>query len=239
MGLPTLGLALASAVARALGHERYVPLGTSRKFWYRDELSAPLSSVTTPDQKKTLYLDPRMTRVLEGRRVALVDDVISSGASIAAGIALMTRIGVEPVVIGAVMLQSSRWRASSRSEGQGKNRRALLDADAGEGAGRTMASRRAGGAGSTESGTRRTALSMTAHEDNGASPDWRSVALADDVVEGRPQAVVVEGNVCSCGRGNLSRRAGPLPARARRPFLGTSGGRLARVPPPSSVLRSR
>ena len=62
MGLPTLGLALASAVARALGHERYVPLGTSRKFWYRDELSAPLSSVTTPDQKKTLYLDPRMTR---------------------------------------------------------------------------------------------------------------------------------------------------------------------------------
>ena len=112
VGLPTLGLALASAVARALGHERYVPLGTSRKFWYRGKLSAPLSSVTTPDQKKTLYLDPGMTRVLEGRRVALVDDVISSGASIAAGIALMTRIGVEPVVIGAAMLQSSRWRAS-------------------------------------------------------------------------------------------------------------------------------
>jgi adenine/guanine phosphoribosyltransferase-like PRPP-binding protein len=111
VGLPTLGLTLASAVARALGHERYVPLGTSRKFWYRDELSTPLSSVTTPDQKKTLYLDPRMTPVLEGRRVALVDDVISSGASIAAGMALMTAIGVEPVVIGAVMLQSSRWRA--------------------------------------------------------------------------------------------------------------------------------
>jgi adenine/guanine phosphoribosyltransferase-like PRPP-binding protein len=110
VGLPTLGLTLASAVARALGHERYVPLSTSRKFWYRDELSVTLSSVTTPDQKKTLYVDPRMTPLLEGRRVALIDDVISSGASIAAAVMLMARIGVEPVVIGAAMLQSSRWR---------------------------------------------------------------------------------------------------------------------------------
>ena len=33
IGLPTLGLTLAAAVARHLGHSRYVPLGTSRKFW--------------------------------------------------------------------------------------------------------------------------------------------------------------------------------------------------------------
>jgi adenine/guanine phosphoribosyltransferase-like PRPP-binding protein len=112
VGLPTLGLTLASAVARALGHTRYVPLSTSRKFWYHDDLSEPLSSVTTPDQKKTLYLDPRMRPLLESRRVALIDDVISTGASIAAGLALMSRIAVEPVVIGAAMLQSSFWRSS-------------------------------------------------------------------------------------------------------------------------------
>jgi adenine/guanine phosphoribosyltransferase-like PRPP-binding protein len=110
VGLPTLGLTLASAVARKLGHARYVPLGTSRKFWYRDDLSAPLSSVTTPDQEKRLFVDPRMLPLLEGRRVALVDDVISTGASMAAGLALMTRIGVDPEVIGVAMLQSSRWR---------------------------------------------------------------------------------------------------------------------------------
>src|ERR1700679_382553 len=34
VGLPTLGLTLASAVAQKLGHGRYVPLGPSRKFWY-------------------------------------------------------------------------------------------------------------------------------------------------------------------------------------------------------------
>lgn len=109
-GLPTLGLTLASAVARALGHSRYVPLGTSRKFWYRDELSVPLSSITTPDQEKRLYIDPRMLPLLEGKRVALVDDVISSGASIVSGLALVTACGIEPVVIGAAMLQSERWR---------------------------------------------------------------------------------------------------------------------------------
>ena len=109
-GLPTLGLTLASAVARRLGHARYVPLGTSRKFWYREELSVPLSSITTPEQQKRLYVDPRMLPLLEGRRVAVIDDVLSSGASMVAGLTLMNLCGVEPVAIGAAMLQSERWR---------------------------------------------------------------------------------------------------------------------------------
>ncbi|WP_195909466.1 phosphoribosyltransferase [Rhizobium tubonense] len=109
-GLPTLGLTLASAVAQKLGHDRYVPFGTSRKFWYREELSVPLSSITTPTQQKRLYIDPRMLPLLAGRRVALIDDVISSGASIVSSLELMTACGIEPVVIGAAMLQSDRWR---------------------------------------------------------------------------------------------------------------------------------
>src|SRR5688572_29076416 len=60
VGLPTLGLTLASQVARKLGHDRYVPLGTSKKFWYDETLSVPLSSITTPEQMKRLYVDPRM-----------------------------------------------------------------------------------------------------------------------------------------------------------------------------------
>jgi len=73
-GLPTLGLTLAAAVAQKLGHGRYVPLGTSRKFWYREELSVPMSSITSPEQVKRLYLDPRMLPLVENRRVLLVDD---------------------------------------------------------------------------------------------------------------------------------------------------------------------
>ena len=110
VGLPTLGLTLASAVAMKLGHSRYVPLGTSRKFWYREDLSVPLSSVTTPDQQKRLYVDPRMLPLLDRRRVVVIDDVISSGASMAAAVQLMATCGVEPVILGAAMLQSDRWK---------------------------------------------------------------------------------------------------------------------------------
>ena len=109
VGLPTLGLTLAAEVARKLGHARYVPCGNSRKFWYRDELSVPISSITTPDQVKRLYLDPRMVPLIEGRRIALIDDVLSSGTSIAAGLALLQKTGCEPVAIGAAMLQTRRW----------------------------------------------------------------------------------------------------------------------------------
>lgn len=117
VGLPTLGLTLAAALARHLGHTRYVPLGTSRKFWYEEKLSVPLSSITTPEQVKRLYIDPRMLPLMEGRRVVLVDDVISSGSSIVASLGLMQAVGVAPVAIGAAMLQSERWHATLDASG--------------------------------------------------------------------------------------------------------------------------
>jgi len=110
VGLPTLGLTLSSAVAQKLGHSRYVPLGNSAKFWYRPELSVPLSSVTTPEQQKRLFIDPRLLPLLQGRRIALIDDVISSGESMLAGIALLELCAVKPIALGTAMLQSERWR---------------------------------------------------------------------------------------------------------------------------------
>ncbi|NDR58470.1 phosphoribosyltransferase [Aliiruegeria sabulilitoris] len=109
VGLPTLGLSLARAVAERLGHARYIPLGTSRKFWYRDELSVPLSSITSPDTVKRLYFDPRLLPLLDGARIALIDDVISTGTSISAGLDLLQLVGHQPEAIGTAMLQTSRW----------------------------------------------------------------------------------------------------------------------------------
>jgi len=118
VGLPTLGLTLADAVARCLGHARYVACGTSRKFWYEERLSMPVASVTTPEEKR-LYLDPHMLPLLEGRRVVLIDDVISTGRSIVAGLALLRTAGVTPVAVGCAMLQSQRWRAHADLAGLG------------------------------------------------------------------------------------------------------------------------
>ncbi len=113
VGLPTLGLGLAEAVARNLGHSRMVACGTSRKFWYDDALSVPMHSITSPvPTAKRLYLDPRLLPLLHNRRVAVIDDVLSSGASMAAALGLLSSVGVRPIAIGAAMLQTHCWSES-------------------------------------------------------------------------------------------------------------------------------
>lgn len=110
IGVPTLGLSLANSLARRLGHARMVPLGTSRKFWYTDALSEPIRSITSPGKGKVMYLDPRMVPLLSGRKVLLVDDVISTGTSIDAVLRLLAKAGIEPAGISVAMEQGDRWR---------------------------------------------------------------------------------------------------------------------------------
>ena len=52
-----------------------------------------------------------MLPLLENSRVALVDDVTSSGVSMAAGIDLLAACGIEPVALGVAMLQTERWKS--------------------------------------------------------------------------------------------------------------------------------
>jgi adenine/guanine phosphoribosyltransferase-like PRPP-binding protein len=110
IGVPTLGLSLANGVARRLGHSRMVALGTSRKFWYSEELSEPISSITSPAHAKRLYLDPRMLPLLEKGRIVVVDDVVSSGASMLSVLRLLRKAGLNAVGIVTAMLQGKRWR---------------------------------------------------------------------------------------------------------------------------------
>ncbi len=111
VGMPTLGHVYAAPVARALGHANWVAAGTSRKLWYDEALSVPLSSITSPNPGRRLWLDPRVMHRLEGKRVLLVDDVVSTGSSAQAGIDLLALAGVRPVAVLAAMLQGARWRA--------------------------------------------------------------------------------------------------------------------------------
>lgn len=112
VGLPTLGLAFAAEVAERLGQTRYVPLGYSRKFWYADELSEPVSSITSPEAGKRLRLDPNLLPLIEGRRVVLVDDAISTGATAIAACRLLARAGAEVAGMVVAMKQTNRWVAA-------------------------------------------------------------------------------------------------------------------------------
>ncbi len=109
VGMPTLGMVLAASVGKKLGHEHYVPLSYSRKFWFEDELSIPVNSITTPVQPKTVYIDPRMIERLEGRRVLLVEDVISTGGTVAAELALMKKLGAHVVGVITAIRETRVW----------------------------------------------------------------------------------------------------------------------------------
>jgi adenine/guanine phosphoribosyltransferase-like PRPP-binding protein len=110
-GLPTLGHALAPLVGEALGHANWVAAGYSRKRWYEEALSVPVSSSTTPRERR-MWLDPRILPRLAGRRVLLVDDVVSTGSSALAGLVLLGAAGVRPVGLCVAMAQGDRWRDS-------------------------------------------------------------------------------------------------------------------------------
>jgi len=60
-------------------------------------------------QPKAIYIDPRLIERLEGRRVLLVDDVISTGGSVAAQMALMHKLGAKVVGIVTAMSESRIW----------------------------------------------------------------------------------------------------------------------------------
>lgn len=109
VGMPTLGLGFAPIVARELGLERLVPLGYSRKYWYDDALSASVRSITTPGGDKRVYLDPNLLPLLRGRTVALVDDAVSSGATLDAPWRLIESLSAKVLACGVVMRQGLRW----------------------------------------------------------------------------------------------------------------------------------
>jgi len=110
VGMPTLGMVLAASVAKKLEHPRYVPLSYSRKFWFEDELSVAVNSITTPVQPKTVYIDPRLVERLEGKRVLLVEDVISTGGTVAAELQLMKKLGAEVVGVVTAIKETNVWQ---------------------------------------------------------------------------------------------------------------------------------
>jgi adenine/guanine phosphoribosyltransferase-like PRPP-binding protein len=120
VGLPTLGHFVGSGLARALGHPNWVAPSVTRKRWYDDRLSVPLSSITSPaggaNTGRRMWLDPRVLQRLDGRRVLLADDVISTGVSALAGLALLREAGVTPIGLAVAMIQGDRWQSTWPTE---------------------------------------------------------------------------------------------------------------------------
>ncbi len=110
VSVATMGIPIAIEVTRALGLDDYVILHKTPKIHLADAIAEPVRSITTATSQRLLFDRARLDAVV-GRRVAVVDDVISTGGSTKAALNLMRRVGAEPVVVGAVVTEGAQWRS--------------------------------------------------------------------------------------------------------------------------------
>ena len=103
------GIPLCYEMARQ-GCREYVIARKSVKVYMRNCVDVAVNSITTSEVQR-LYLGDTDADFLKGTRVLIVDDVISTGESLAALEALMDKIGVD--VVG---------KACVLAEGDAKNR---------------------------------------------------------------------------------------------------------------------
>jgi adenine/guanine phosphoribosyltransferase-like PRPP-binding protein len=111
VSIATMGIPVALEVTRRLGLNEYVVLHKTPKIHLADAVSEPVRSVTTATPQH-LLLDRARVGVVAGRRAAVIDDVISTGASAAAALRLLRGVAALPVAIGAIAAEGHEWRAT-------------------------------------------------------------------------------------------------------------------------------
>lgn len=75
------GLQLSHVIARELGHNSYAVCRKTKKLYMQDGIETTVKSITTGGEQ-TLYLSKHDAELLQGKNVAIVDDVVSTGGSL-------------------------------------------------------------------------------------------------------------------------------------------------------------
>ena len=86
------GIPLAHEMARQAGDATYILARKGPKLYMRDIFDVTVNSITTAKEQK-LYLDGADAALMKGKRILIVDDVISTGESLAALEALVEKAG--------------------------------------------------------------------------------------------------------------------------------------------------
>ena len=87
------GLQLAHCTARELGQRYYAVARKSKKLYMQDGIEITIESSITTGTPQKLYLSKHDADLIKGKKVGIVDDVVSTGASLAGLEALVEKAG--------------------------------------------------------------------------------------------------------------------------------------------------
>lgn len=86
------GIPLAHEMARQAGDKKYILARKAPKLYMRDVFGVTVNSITTA-KEQTLYLDGGDAELMKGKKILIVDDVISTGESLHALEVLVEKAG--------------------------------------------------------------------------------------------------------------------------------------------------
>ena len=86
------GIPLAHEMARQANNSKYILARKGPKLYMRDIFEVSVRSITTAKEQH-LYLDTADAELMKGKKILIVDDVISTGESLAALEALVNKAG--------------------------------------------------------------------------------------------------------------------------------------------------
>ena len=95
------GIPLAHEMAQQNGDETYMLARKAPKLYMQDVFAVTVNSITTA-KEQTLYLDGEDAKKMQGKRILIVDDVISTGESLRAIEALVEKAG--GIVVGRMAI---------------------------------------------------------------------------------------------------------------------------------------
>lgn len=108
------GIPLAHEMAAQAGMNKYLLARKAPKLYMKDPVAVEVKSITTA-ARQTLYLDQLDLDAMKGKKILIVDDVISTGESLAALVSLVEQAGGEIVGKMAIL-----------AEGDAKDREDIL-----------------------------------------------------------------------------------------------------------------
>ena len=108
------GIPLAYEISKILNLNEYIVARKSIKAYMEEPIEVEINSITTTNSQK-LYLNNQDANKIKGKRVALIDDVISTGQSLKALERLVEKAGANVVAKAAIL-----------AEGDAKNRKDII-----------------------------------------------------------------------------------------------------------------